>query len=90
MMYSPRLKSAEAHADEGARQIHQIISEVAVHDERGTNAGANIREAPANANTVTQNLAEHTEALKHNFLLRGLLSTTRLLQPKRDVHGEVP
>jgi hypothetical protein len=71
------VKSAAAHADEGARQIHQISSEVAVPDERGTSAGANIRGAPANANTVTQNVAKHTEALKHNFLLPGLHSDIR-------------
>jgi phospholipid/cholesterol/gamma-HCH transport system substrate-binding protein len=65
------VRNAAAHADEGARQIHQIISEVAAPDERGTSAGTNIREALANVNTTTGNLAEETEALKHNFLLRG-------------------
>src|SRR6266849_5552870 len=65
------VKSAATRADHGARQIDQIIAEVAAPDERGTSAGANIRESLTNLNTVTQNLAEDTEALKHNFLLRG-------------------
>jgi phospholipid/cholesterol/gamma-HCH transport system substrate-binding protein len=34
-------------------------------------AGANIRESLMNANTATANLADATEALKHNFLTRG-------------------
>jgi hypothetical protein len=34
-------------------------------------AGANIRESLTNANTATSNLADATEALKHNFLTRG-------------------
>jgi phospholipid/cholesterol/gamma-HCH transport system substrate-binding protein len=48
------------------------MAEIAAPDERGTSAGANIRESLANLNTVTQNLADDTEALKHNVLLRGL------------------
>ena len=65
------VRDAATHADDSARQIQQIISEVAESDGRGTTAGTNIREALANANATTQNLAEETEALKHNFLLRG-------------------
>ena len=65
------VQSAATRADQGARQIDQIIAEVAAPDERGTSAGANIRESLTNLNTVTQNLAEDTEALKHNFLLAG-------------------
>ena len=34
-------------------------------------ATANIRESLTNANTATANLADDTEALKHNFLTRG-------------------
>jgi hypothetical protein len=33
--------------------------------------GVNIRESLTNANTATANLADATEALKHNFLTRG-------------------
>lgn len=64
-------KDAAAQADESALQIHQIISEVATPDERGTSAGTNIRESLTNINTSTDNLADETEALKHNLLLRG-------------------
>ena len=40
-------------------------------DRQGVTAGANIRESLTNANAATLNLADETEALKHNFLLRG-------------------
>jgi phospholipid/cholesterol/gamma-HCH transport system substrate-binding protein len=63
--------SAALNIDESAQQIHQIISEVARPDKQGMSAGANIRESLANANAATANLADDTEALKHNFLFRG-------------------
>jgi phospholipid/cholesterol/gamma-HCH transport system substrate-binding protein len=56
---------------DSARQVHQIISEVAKPDQNGTSAGENIRESIANASAAASNLAEATEALKHNFLVRG-------------------
>jgi phospholipid/cholesterol/gamma-HCH transport system substrate-binding protein len=64
-------RDTAAQADESVTQIHQIISEVATPDERGISAGTNIRESLTNANTSTGNLADETEALKHNFLLKG-------------------
>ena len=54
-----------------ARQVNQLISEIAKPDQDGTSTGANIRESLMNANTAATNLAEATEALKHNFLTRG-------------------
>jgi phospholipid/cholesterol/gamma-HCH transport system substrate-binding protein len=56
---------------DSARQVHQIISEFARTDEQGATAGVNIRESLTNANIAASNLAEATEALKHNFLVRG-------------------
>jgi phospholipid/cholesterol/gamma-HCH transport system substrate-binding protein len=57
--------------NDSVRQVRQLISEVAKPDQQGMSAGANIRESLMNANLATSNLAEGTEALKHNFLLRG-------------------
>lgn len=54
-----------------ARQVNQLISDIAKPDQEGTTTGANIRESLMNANTAATNLAEATEALKHNFLTRG-------------------
>jgi phospholipid/cholesterol/gamma-HCH transport system substrate-binding protein len=54
-----------------AKQVNQVVSEMGAPDRQGTTAGANIRESLANVNVATQNLADDSEALKHNFLLRG-------------------
>jgi len=54
-----------------ARQVNQLVSEIAKPDQRGMSAGANVRESLMNANTATSNFADTTEALKHNFLVRG-------------------
>jgi hypothetical protein len=60
-----------ASLDQSARQVNQMISEIDKPDRQGVSAGANMRESLANANAATLNMAEATEALKHNFLLRG-------------------
>ena len=57
--------------NDSARQVRQMISEANKPDQFGMTAGANIRELLTNANTATDNLADATEALKHNFLTRG-------------------
>jgi hypothetical protein len=67
-------KKAEAliaSLDSSARQVNQMLSEINKPDRQGMSAGANIRESLANTNAATLNMAEGTEALKHNFLLRG-------------------
>jgi phospholipid/cholesterol/gamma-HCH transport system substrate-binding protein len=56
---------------DSAHQIHQITSDIARPDERGISAGANIRSSLTNVNAATVNLADVTEAAKHNFLVRG-------------------
>ncbi|MDQ1470249.1 MAG: phospholipid/cholesterol/gamma-HCH transport system substrate-binding protein [Bryobacterales bacterium] len=66
-----KVKGAASNIEEGTRQLKQIIAEVAMPDGQGMSAGANIRESLANANVATANIAEDTEALKHNFLFRG-------------------
>jgi hypothetical protein len=53
------------------RQARQLISEINKPDQYGMSAATNIRESLTNANTATSNFADATEALKHNFLVRG-------------------
>ena len=57
--------------NDSARQVRRMITEINKPDQFGMSAGANIRESLMNANTATSNLADATEALKHNFLTRG-------------------
>lgn len=57
--------------DTTAGQVEQFVSDVSEPDERGVSPGVNMRETISSANAVTGNLADLSEALKHNFLLRG-------------------
>ncbi len=65
------VRSAATNLDAGARELRQTIAEATGTDAQGLTAGVNIRESLSNANAATANLADETEALKHNFLLRG-------------------
>lgn len=57
--------------DATAGQVKQLVADISQPDERGVPAGVNMRESISSANAVTSNLADVSEALKHNFLLRG-------------------
>jgi phospholipid/cholesterol/gamma-HCH transport system substrate-binding protein len=65
------VKNAASNLDATAQQIHQTIAEVAGPDEQGITGGVNISESLSNANAATANMADETEALKHNFFFRG-------------------
>jgi phospholipid/cholesterol/gamma-HCH transport system substrate-binding protein len=56
---------------DSAQHIHQITSDMSKPDQAAMSAGANIRSSLANLNAATVNLADVTEAAKHNFLVRG-------------------
>ena len=59
---------------DSAKQIHQITSDLSRPDQRGMSAGANLRSSLVNVNAATGNLADVTEAAKHNFLVRGFFN----------------
>lgn len=63
-------KSAAANVDASTGQLRQTISEATGPDSQGVTAGVNIRESLTNANTASANMADETEALKHNFFFR--------------------
>ncbi len=65
------VKSAASNLDASTQQIRQTIGEASAPDQNGVTAGVNIRESLSNVNSATTNVADDTEALKHNFLLRG-------------------
>jgi phospholipid/cholesterol/gamma-HCH transport system substrate-binding protein len=65
------VSSAASNFDATSRQLNQTITEFAGPDEQGVDAGVNLRESLSNANAATSNVADETEALKHNFILRG-------------------
>ncbi|HTA43739.1 MAG TPA: MlaD family protein [Bryobacteraceae bacterium] len=57
--------------NDATRKVRDLMADVSQPDAQGMSAGANIRASLMNANTATGNLADASEALKHNFLLRG-------------------
>jgi len=65
------VKSAASNIDVSTQQLRQTIAEASIPDENGATPGMNIREALSNADAAIGNVADGTEALKHNFLLRG-------------------
>jgi phospholipid/cholesterol/gamma-HCH transport system substrate-binding protein len=65
------VKSAASNLDVSTQQFRQTISEATGPDAQGFTAGANISESLSNANAATANMADDTEALKHNFFFRG-------------------
>lgn len=65
------VKDAAANIDASAKEIHQTIAEAVGPDQDGVVAATNIRESLSNVNVATGNLADDSEALKHNFLFRG-------------------
>ena len=65
------IRSAAANIDATSGQLRQTLSVATGPDEQGFSAGVNLRESLSNANTATANMADETEALKHNFFFKG-------------------
>ena len=65
------VKSAAANLDTTSQQLRQTISEAMAPNAQGVTAGENIRESLSNVDVATANMADETEALKHNFFFRG-------------------
>jgi phospholipid/cholesterol/gamma-HCH transport system substrate-binding protein len=52
-------------------QVRQVVADLTGPDKDGATVVATIRESLSNVNVAAVNMADETEALKHNFLLRG-------------------
>jgi phospholipid/cholesterol/gamma-HCH transport system substrate-binding protein len=82
------MKSAAVTIDDTARQIHTTVTDLSQPDDEGVSLADNVRESLSQSNAATANLEADTEALKHNFLLRGFFRrrgyyNLRDLQPDR-------
>ena len=64
-------KDAAQNIDATSRQLQQTLTAALGPDEQGANAATNIGQSLSNLNLATGNMAEDTEALKHNFFFRG-------------------
>jgi phospholipid/cholesterol/gamma-HCH transport system substrate-binding protein len=64
------IHSASTQANETIWQVHQSLTQALGPDANGVTAGQNISQALSNVNVATSNMAEDTEALKHNFFFK--------------------
>ena len=53
-----------------SQQLNATLKDALAQDSMGDNAATNLRETLSNLNRSTSNLADDTEALKHNFFFR--------------------
>jgi phospholipid/cholesterol/gamma-HCH transport system substrate-binding protein len=64
-------KDASRQIAEASQQINLTLNNALGPDRSGENAAQNIRETFSNVNLATANMADDTEALKHEFFFRG-------------------
>jgi phospholipid/cholesterol/gamma-HCH transport system substrate-binding protein len=64
------VKDTASNLDITSQQIRQTVADLTAPDEQGVTAGANLRESLSQVNAATGNIADNTEALKHNFFFR--------------------
>ena len=69
-----QIRSASNRADATIQQVQQSLTQALGPDANGVTAGQNISEALTNVNAATGNMAEDTEALKHNFFFKGFFN----------------
>jgi phospholipid/cholesterol/gamma-HCH transport system substrate-binding protein len=62
---------AVAQLDQSSQQVNEMLTVALAPSTSGQTAGENLRDSLSNINTTTANVAEDTEALKHEFLFRG-------------------
>jgi phospholipid/cholesterol/gamma-HCH transport system substrate-binding protein len=69
-----QIRSASTRADTTIQQVQQSMTQALGPDANGVTAGQNISQALTNVNAATGNMAEDTEALKHNFFFKGFFN----------------
>src|ERR1700677_2007769 len=89
-----QIHSASARADATIEQVHESLTQALGPDANGVTAGQNISESLANVNAATGNMAEDTEAIKHNFFFKGFFNhrgyyTLSSLSPQEYRHSKL-
>src|SRR3984885_12382216 len=64
-------KSASQNLDQTSQQINTTLKTAFGQDQYGEDAGSNLAQSLTNINQATGNLADDTEALKHEFFFKG-------------------
>jgi phospholipid/cholesterol/gamma-HCH transport system substrate-binding protein len=89
-----QIRSASTRADATIQQVQQSLTQALGPDSNGVTAGQNVSEALTNVNVATGNMAEDTEALKHNFFFKGFFNlrgyyTLGSLSPEEYRHSKL-
>src|ERR1700723_1582359 len=89
-----QIHSASTHADATIQQVQQSLAQALGPDANGVTAGQNVNEALTNVNVATGNMAEDTEALKHNLFFKGFFKhrgyyTLGSLSPQEYRHSKL-
>jgi phospholipid/cholesterol/gamma-HCH transport system substrate-binding protein len=69
-----QIHSASTHADATIQQVQQSLTQALGPDVNGITAGQTVSESLTHVNVATGNMAEDTEALKHNFFFKGFFN----------------
>ena len=69
-----QMRAASTQINSTVQQVQLSLSQALGPDSYGVPAGKNISQALSNVNAATANMAEDTEALKHNFFFRGFFN----------------
>ena len=69
-----QIRSASTRANATIEQVHESLTQALGPDVNGVTAGQNINQSLSNVNAATGNMAEDTEALKHNFFFKGFFN----------------
>ncbi len=69
-----QIRSASTRANATIEQVQQSLTQALGPDANGVTAGQNISQSLSNVNAATGNMAEDTEALKHNFFFKGFFN----------------
>jgi phospholipid/cholesterol/gamma-HCH transport system substrate-binding protein len=64
-------RHASLQIDQASQKVNATLNAALGPDHSGENAAENIRETLSNVNVATANMADDTEALKHEFFFRG-------------------
>ena len=64
-------KAATQNLDQTTAQINTTLKSAFAQDQFGQDAGTNLQQSLANLNQASGNLADDTDALKHEFFFRG-------------------
>jgi phospholipid/cholesterol/gamma-HCH transport system substrate-binding protein len=64
-------RHASQQIDQASQQVNKTLNDALGPDHSGENGAENIRQSLSNVNMATANIADDTEALKHEFFFRG-------------------